>query len=432
MAFTYYVKKYKFFIFYFLFFFIPKIRIDNDIYIWPFEVFMFVFIVYFLLVGKKLIYEKTLLLSIVFFVYLFILTNIMVLLGAYDFSFPLLLRNIKMLLYFFFLLCVYSYYFEKFKRQNFVFDIVKMLCFFGSVIMLVMVVQILYHFYFYGIPETEDLLWRFSSNQRPYLFTGRYIDFDGIHDIEKGNHNATGVLATLIFFISLFLFSRNKLLLYIFYMFISIITLFMSFSRSSFVIFILMLIVYFFTGNKKIYKFLYTIVVIFVLYFLFKDLWEYTIFSKITNMVQSINDGHLEPSSLGRVNIWEFIFSFEPNYAHLIFGNGFGESGVMYFTDDRYTQMESTFLNIIIWGGVFSLLFIIFYVNLIYKARLISKFDKDLSNVLYYFLIIFILPNVFTGGDILMDAVLHFLFPIILIILYIPKIYYHENTTYHA
>ena len=432
MAFTYYVKKYKFFIFYFLFFFIPKIRIDNDIYIWPFEVFMFVFIVYFLLVGKKLIYEKTLLLPIVFFVYLFILTNIMVLLGAYDFSFPLLLRNIKMLLYFFFLLCVYSYYFEKFKRQNFVFDIVKMLCFFGSVIMLVMVVQILYHFYFYGIPETEDLLWRFSSNQRPYLFTGRYIDFDGIHDIEKGNHNATGVLATLIFFISLFLFSRNKLLLYIFYMFISIIALFMSFSRSSFVIFILMLIVYFFTGNKKIYKFLYTIVVIFVLYFLFKDLLEYTIFSKITNMVQSIDDGHLEPSSLGRVNIWEFIFSFEPNYAHLIFGNGFGESGVMYFTDDRYTQMESTFLNIIIWGGVFSLLFIIFYVNLIYKARLISKFDKDLSNVLYYFLIIFILPNVFTGGDILMDAVLHFLFPIILIILYIPKIYYHENTTYHA
>ena len=393
---------------------------------------MFVFIVYFLLVGKKLIYEKTLLLPIVFFVYLFILTNIMVLLGAYDFSFPLLLRNIKMLLYFFFLLCVYSYYFEKFKRQNFVFDIVKMLCFFGSVIMLVMVVQILYHFYFYGIPETEDLLWRFSSNQRPYLFTGRYIDFDGIHDIEKGNHNATGVLATLIFFISLFLFSRNKLLLYIFYMFISIIALFMSFSRSSFVIFILMLIVYFFTGNKKIYKFLYTIVVIFVLYFLFKDLLEYTIFSKITNMVQSIDDGHLEPSSLGRVNIWEFIFSFEPNYAHLIFGNGFGESGVMYFTDDRYTQMESTFLNIIIWGGVFSLLFIIFYVNLIYKARLISKFDKDLSNVLYYFLIIFILPNVFTGGDILMDAVLHFLFPIILIILYIPKIYYHENTTYHA
>ena len=432
MAFTYYVKKYKFFIFYFLFFFIPKIRIDNDIYIWPFEVFMFVFIVYFLLVGKKLIYEKTLLLPIVFFVYLFILTNIMVLLGAYDFSFPLLLRNIKMLLYFFFLLCVYSYYFEKFKRQNFVFDIVKMLCFFGSVIMLVMVIQILYHFYFYGIPETEDLLWRFSSNQRPYLFTGRYIDFDGIHDIEKGNHNATGVLATLIFFISLFLFSRNKLLLYIFYMFISIIALFMSFSRSSFVIFILMLIVYFFTGNKKIYKFLYTIVVIFVLYFLFKDLLEYTIFSKITNMVQSIDDGHLEPSSLGRVNIWEFIFSFEPNYAHLIFGNGFGESGVMYFTDDRYTQMESTFLNIIIWGGVFSLLFIIFYVNLIYKARLISKFDKDLSNVLYYFLIIFILPNVFTGGDILMDAVLHFLFPIILIILYIPKIYYHENTTYHA
>ena len=393
---------------------------------------MFVFIVYFLSVGKKLIYEKTLLLPIVFFVYLFILTNIMVLLGAYDFSIPLLLRNIKMLLYFFFLLCVYSYYFEKFKKQNFVFDILKMLCFFGSAIMLVMVVQILYHFYFYGIPETEDLLWRFSSNQRPYLFTGRYIDFDGIHDIEKGNHNATGVLATLIFFISLFLFSRNKLLLYIFYMFISIITLFMSFSRSSFVIFILMLIVYFFTGNKKIYKFLYAIVVIFVLYFLFKELLEYTIFSKITNMVQSIDDDYLEPSSLGRVNIWKFIFSFEPNYTNLFFGNGFGESGVMYFTDDRYTQMESTFLNIIIWGGVFSLLFIIFYVNLIYKARLISKFDKDLSNVLYYFLIIFILPNVFTGGDILMDAVLHFLFPIILIILYIPKIYYHENTTYHA
>ena len=432
MTFTYYIKKYKFFILYFLFFFIPKIRIDNDIYIWPFEIFMFVFVVYFLSVGKKLIYENTLLLPIAFFIYLFILTNIMILFGVYDFSASLFLRNVKMLLYFFFLLCFYSCCLRSIKGQNFIFDIIKMFCFFGSAIMLVMTMQILYNFYFYGIPEINDLIWNFSSNQRPYLFTGRYIDFDGIHDIEKGNHNATGILATLVFFMSLFLFSKYKYFLYIFYMFISLIVLFMSFSRSSFVVFMLMLVVNLFSGNKKIYKFICTIVITSFLYFIFKDVLEYTIFSKIENMVQSIDNDNLEPSASIRIHIWEFMLSSEVNYTSLIFGNGFGDAGIMHFTSGKYSQMESAFLNIIIWGGVFSLLFIIFYVNLIYKACRISKFDKELSRVLYYFFIIFTLPNIFTGGDILMDAILHFLFPIILIILYVPRIYNHENTTYHA
>ena len=209
MIINYYLKNYKFLVIYFLFFFIPKIKLGNDIYIWPFEPFMILFILYFLFIGGEIVLDKVLLYPIIFFVYLLILSFFHISLQNYSFSLGEFLRNIKMLLYFVFQLFMFSYLFKKYRDRNIIFDILKLYVFFASLIMVVMLAQIFYFFIKNGIPSPLEIIWNVNSNYKPYLYQGRYITNEGLKDIEKGNLNSTGILSVLVFFISGYLLKKN-------------------------------------------------------------------------------------------------------------------------------------------------------------------------------------------------------------------------------
>ncbi len=434
MKYLYYTRNYSFFIFYFLFLFIPKIKLGADIFIWPFELFMILFIVYFIFSRKKLILEKTLIYPLIFFVYLIFISSYHIVVMHYDLSLAELFRNLKFILYFLSFLMIYTYLYNKYQYYNNIqiaHDVLKIFVFFGTLIMLAMLIQIVYHFIVYGVPSVSELIWNMSSNQRPYLYTGRYFSPEGLIDIKKGNHNATGILTILVFIISLYFYRLYRSKLYLLNSTISIITLMLSFSRSSLVVFVILLFAYLFLNNtiiQKIKNFVILSIVIFFIFLFFGDLLSYTIISKIDMMINSIKEGTLEGSSAARVDIWKLMFSGELNYINLIFGNGFGATGVQYFTNNRYIQLESLFLNILVWGGLFSFIFILFYINLIKKSYTLKSLDFNLSKFLVYFFIAFSLPNIFTGGDLLIDATMHFLFPIIFIILFYSRKVKNENT----
>lgn len=435
MKYLYYTRNYSFFIFYFLFLFIPKIKLGADIFIWPFELFMILFIMYFIFTRKKLILEKTLIYPLIFFVYLIFISSYHIAKMHYDLSLAELLRNLKFILYFLSFLMIYSYLYNKYKyyeKTTITYDVLNMFVFFSTLIMCLMLLQIIYHFVVYGVPSISELIWGMSSNQRPYLYTGRYFSLEGLMDIPKGNGNATGILAVLVFFFSLHFYKIFKKKLYLFNSSIAFITLLMSFSRSSLVVFILLLFAFAFLNNKLGRKIKNGLLIIFVsvlLIIFFGDILNYTIISKIDLMINSISSGKLEASAATRVGIWEYIFSGELNYFSLIFGNGFGTSGVQYFTNNQYNQPESLFLSILIWGGMFSSIFILYYINLVKKAYSFKKVDYKLSKFLIYFLIVFALPNIFTGGDLLIDATMHYLFPIFFLLLYTSRKAKIENTT---
>ncbi len=276
----------------------------------------------------------------------------------YDFSLPEMLRNMKLILYFLAFLLMYSYLYKKFYRFNHITtisDVLKIFVFFATLIMLIMLLQIFYHFYMYGVPSISELVWSYSPNQRPYLYTERFISLEklseGIKGIGKGNHNATGILAVLSFFISLYFYSKTHSILYILSSITALVTLLMSFSRSSFVVFVLLLLMYSFVNNRLISKIknLITIIVISLIIFHYMgEVLDYTILYKVRLTLDSILEGEPEPSSAERLERWRLIFSGKLNYVKLIFGNGFGAMGVLYFTNNIYFQMESLFLNILI------------------------------------------------------------------------------------
>jgi len=430
MIINYYLKNYKFLVIYFLFFFIPKIKLGNDIYIWPFEPFMILFILYFLFIGGEIVLDKVLLYPIIFFVYLLILSFFHISLQNYSFSLGEFLRNIKMLLYFVFQLFMFSYLFKKYRDRNIIFDILKLYVFFASLIMVVMLAQIFYFFIKNGIPSPLEIIWNVNSNYKPYLYQGRYITNEGLKDIEKGNLNSTGILSVLVFFISGYLLKKNHSKFFFISKIISLVTLLLSFSRSSFVVFILMLFFYIFTLDKTINKLkslLYIILVVSTLLLFFQDILNYTIFSKIQLTIESSQNNDLEVSSATRVGMWEYFFSGKPNYFNLLLGNGFGSSGVLYFTNNRYSQLESLFLNNLVWAGVISFLFLYYYYIIIKRAKYLKLYNTDLFKIFFFFFIFYLLPNTFTGGDFLIDSSLHYLFPIIFIIFYNYKWIKNEN-----
>lgn len=434
MKYLYYLKNYNFFVLYFLFFFIPKIKLGSDVYIWPFELFMILFIIYFVLTKKKLVFEKTLLYPLIFFIYLICISSYHIIVMHYDLDFGDILRNFKYILYFVSFLMMYSYLYKKYKYHDktlVFYDVLKMFVFFGTFIMIVMLFQIFYHFTTEGIPSVSELIWGMSSNQRPYLYTGRYFSSEGLADIPKGNANATGILTVLVFFISITFYNLFKNKLYLINAGVSITTLLMSFNRSSLVVFILLLLAYSFLNNsvwKKIKNLLIVSMIASLIFIFFGDFLNYTIISKIDLMINSMSSGQLEASAATRVGIWEYIFSGNLNYENLIFGNGFGISGVQYFTHNQYNQPESLFLSILIWGGSFLILFAMYYVNLIKKSYSLKNINYQLSKFFVYFFLIFALPNIFTGGDLIIDAVMHYLFPIIFLLLYVSRKVKIENT----
>ncbi len=434
MKYMHYLRNYKFFICYFSFFFFPKIKLTDDIYVWPFEIFLISFIFYFVLTSKKIYFEKTLFYPLLFFLILIPITGFHVIIGNYEYSTSEFFRNVKFILYFLSFLLMYSYLYRKYYTFNsavLIHDILILFVYFSSLIMCLMLIQICYNFIINGIPTTSELIWNFSSNQRPYLYAGRYFSTEGIKDIIKGNSNSTGILATLVFFISCYLYKKFKVKKYIITSIISMITLLMSFSRSSFIVFSLLLFMYLLFGTtliKKVKFFILVTLIAIIFLNLFNDIiFTYTILSKFKLTFDSIESGSLEGSALNRVEIWKFIASGDLKYTNLLFGNGFGANAIKYFTTGRYVQLESLLLNILCWGGLFSFFFVLFYINLISKSKLLKVIDFDLYKIFVCFFLVFILPNVFTGGDLIIDATLHYLFPLFFAILYNSRKAHYEN-----
>jgi len=419
----FYLKNYKFFIIYYLFFFIPKIKLGNDIYVWPFELFMILFILYFVYTGKEIIYDRSLLYPIIFFTYLIIISFVHIILRNYPFSLPEFLRNIKIIIYFVFLLFMFSYLYNINYGNKFDYHVIVLMVFFSTILMFIMLIQNFYNFFQEGLPDYKRMFWIISSKIKPYFFACRYISEGKIIDNPKGGLNSTGILATLVFFLAIYLFTENRNKFFFLSIVLSFITLLLSYSRSSFIIFFLLLITMITLNkkNKDYLTLLSSLLLFFFILFIFsRDFFYYTVLSKIINTF-NFNGSKFDPSTHVRIIMWEHVLFGKINYLNLIFGCGFGQNAILYFTNNKFTQLESLFLNNLVYGGIFSILFIIFYINLIKKSLILKKNNQKLGNILYFFFIYFSLPNIFTGGDFLMDTTMHYIFPLIVIIYIISK-----------
>jgi hypothetical protein len=431
-----YFKKYGFFIIYFIFFLVPKIELVRGIYIWPFELFLLVLILWYLEKRGRLLFQKELILPFIFFLYTGILMLIFSLL-FYEFQVGDFFRMVKMLLYSLSLPILYRIIREKFDSEPLekpFYEINKIFLYTSFILMVLMLSQIAYNIIENGLPPISDFIWLRDSNLRPYLYTGRYITSSGLEDIPTagGNHNATGVLSILVIFLGYFQYKKERNKFFLICSLIGIVTLLMSFSRSSIVVLVLISLYYFFQLRlRSQLKVLIIVLLIFVPMVLInlEFLLNYTVLSKFTMMKSGV-DG----STQGRLDIWAELLDLRYyKYFFLLTGSGFGfTTSISFILGEKYVVAESGLLMLIMWGGAFSILYLYFYYKILANIKYLRGINRNVYLFFYSFFLAFILPNIFTGGDILMDATMHFLNLYIALIFFIKTKVVNEYITYNG
>jgi hypothetical protein len=393
---------------------LPKLRLGQDVYVWPFEIALPIFIIYIAITNSKITIPRVSTLPLVFFIYsgvIFLIASSLI----YDLKTGDLLRWFKMLLYSSGLIFFCGYYHETFsinpsQTLSRMAGVIRAFVFVISILALMMLGQILYNFIVFGVPPAHELVWGFSSRQRPYLYSGRYFDLSGIHDIQKGTANATASIYTLGFFLSIYLFRRTRQWVYLLTTLIALTTVLMSFSRSGFVVFTLTFFLIF-LKLKPSDKLKLALLLLPVLVACFAFGWEvltkYTVVLRFKMNVQS----GMDPSSAKRIAIWAQLMHFDwEKILLLITGYGYGSQAIRYALDKFTTFAESTLLSLVLWGGWSASLFVWFYYRVWRAAKKLLPTDRFLSIILSSFLIAFILPNIFTGGDLLIDAMMQVMF----------------------
>ena len=410
---------------YWIFLFIPKIQIGNDIYIWPYEIFLVLFIFTNLFVyNKNMIWlksERGYLILLVIFLYFLVSTPLFALLRLDDLTISPseILRNFKTILY----LIIPILFFRHMKRfsiDQFYMKFIWMWGLYCLIILLIAINHILLH-----SMSISELIWTYGVN-RPYPITERYLNLSTftVELLGKGSHNAMANISTLATIIVLYFYSSKQLkaIPALFLISIFLFVVFLSFSRSGLFIYIISVILsllYLFSYKTNVIIGLLKISLIMIpigLVFLFikPEFLEMTVLSKINFTIQDTGEFGVDGSLGVRIKILlTVIESFLVHPLSLIFGVGYGRDAVLWFTNNEFQITESLILGFIVWGGIpITLLFFKWYYYVYRLFKEIGNNHKMIGAITFYWLLFF-LPNLLSGGDLLQDIHMMVFFPII-------------------
>lgn len=399
---------------------IPKIRIENGIYINPLEIFLIFYIIIAIFIFKKNIF--TIHQIQMFFLNIFIIEVFFTILSWANIFEPIgMFKLIKYIIYIPVFYIGYKFVYEK--------HLVKII----NIGIFAMFLNIV--FFVYNLITKEFSIW--NINLLSSGFVNRYFDFSSLSlkTIKSGAHAVWGDYCVFIFMLSLALFMDKKIqikILFIVFL-LTINNLLISVSRTSLLtmfLFLTMVSIYYLFIIKRIKKiFLWGgIIFIFFISYIYISYGDYfPAIQKILYTLSSFKSSGQESNISARLQIW--ILSLYSLFLHpetIILGSGYNKDlflnkineANIYFGYHKFPSVpESFYLESMMYGGIISLISLIIFSYLALKISFKSK--SNLGRYFGLFFFVEIIANITSGSNMRSDLLM---FNILLILGFITRI----------
>lgn len=303
---------------------------------------------------------------------IFIILNFISTLFA-DYKIISLIFNFNYIFQFMFLLYVINVFQKNIKDYN---NILKWLILLATLISIVGILQCIFY------PKLESILLifkeiNFRENRATVVFN-------------NPNLLSTFLMTTCI--ITVFFLKENKK--FYLFLFLQVICLILTRSRSGFVFTFIFFTIYFLFENKKnnFLKIIFSIVFLLILYFLIFELKLYFL-ERIVMSIKALKNLDFKPILNKRYEIYSIAFKlFFENLKTFLIGIGNGNYEIKMMNYSKYVyETHSLYINIICENGILAFCFFIAFLKITFDKKKYIK-DKKLRKIFVY-TFIFLLIN---------------------------------------
>ena len=339
---------------------------------------------------------------VIYFIYLFVLLVSSII--SFLFSGVIEFRSFfKIIRYFY----IFFIFFIAFQIGSFINEIrLKKILFYNFIFVFLWLIYLLYHYYNNPLPDIVYYTWTYAKEYRFIGLTGKAFDLRNFQIVNVGNTSVQMGVFTALFssiFLSLY-FNSKKNLFYLFCLFLFVIATIMTFSRSGFLILLIIFLTFFNQfKNKRVFKIYLIIFSLILLFFLNDSFFNFINSFGVLGKIFITADLQDESSST-RLDYWLRAFNLlKENPFLLISGVGFGDYSSYKFI--KTPHLESLFFTTLFQSGILGFLFLTFFFLTIYKSMIIYLNNNESKSIyynilygLYKFYPGFILANLL-GGD---------------------------------
>lgn len=393
-----------------------KLELYTDVYVYPQELLLPVVILLVIFSKKKI--------RIPYFIlpYLILLAGLLVILISTFFSqlsyFNLIgiAKSLKYIMYIIAILLLSNYNFNGFLKT---FNRIA----FG----VILITLVVYVYQFLTFPGSSRAFFHATTWVVEYVPSGLsnvVLKLQELSFIRSGgNHNIYGTYLVLIYILNLkniLGYGSNPSRLNYILVFLTVLSLLLITSREAFLVFIIVNFL-FFLGSllklkiKKVYFYLFLLVIVGVFFSLIFNL-NVGLLNKLEYTIQSFSETGGETNLNLRLQVWHLILLSILMFPFIFFfGIGYNEENFLYYLNQVNQQYglysrfpsnpESLFFTFLAYGGIIAFLLLIVYWILIF-INLFKLQKKSVTAKLFFFLTIglFIANN--TGGSMLSDLLL--------------------------